>query len=293
MTMDWDDLRVFLAVARAGSLRNAAARLKVNHATVSRAIQRIEERLETRLFDRSPGGLALSAPGDLLLPHAERMEQQVYDLSRKVASVDSRPSGTVRVSLPPFMAQGFIAPIVARFARAFPDIEVQLEITNTIADLSRQEADVSIRAAHEVTDNVIGRRLVRYLICAYVSPAYLEDLGTLAVGDGTGAAWIGWGGPDDLAWVANGPFPNAGIRHAFPEVIPQLEGAAAGLGIAWLPCFIGDLDARLVRAPGVQPQPDRSIWLLLHDDLRKTARVRAFVDFVSADIVRMMKPFIA
>ena len=87
--------------------------------------------------------------------------------------------------------------------------------------------------------------------------------------------------------------PPAKLRCVVPGGAERHLSVAAGLGIAWLPCFIGDPDARLVRAPGVQPQPDRSIWLLLHDDLRKTARVRAFVDFVSADIVRTMKPYIA
>jgi len=293
LRLDWDDLRLFLAVVRSGSLRGAAEQLAVNHATINRAIKRLESELGTRIFDRSPSGLALSQPGELLVPHAETMEQQIFDLSRKVAGVDERPAGIVRVSLPHALSQEFISPIVAKFARAYPDIEIILQITNAISNLNRQEADVSIRAAYEVTDDVVGRRLIRYMATAYASPQYLDDVGSLELGDGAGATWIGWDTQNEPDWIATSPFPKAGVRHCFPEVHSQLGATAAGLGLAWLPSFLADMDPRIVRVPNVEAKPNRSIWLLLHSDLRKTARVRAFVDFVSAQILNEQSRYTA
>ena len=274
--IDWDSLRIFLACSRTGSLRAAADQLCVNHATVRRSIGALEERLGTRLFDRSVGGLVLTQPGETLQVHAEEMEQHTADIERKLAGIDSSPSGSVRVSIPTSLAHSFLAPILAGFTQAHPDIEVEVIATNQISNLGRYEADVSIRVAFEVEDDVVGRRAVRYVDCAYAAPAYLDQHPDLTVGDGTGAHWIGW--TKNKSWIKASPFPNASQRHYLPEVFMQMEAAAQGLGMVQVPCFLADGDTRLVRIPGVKPTPNRSIWILLHGDLRRTARVRAFVD---------------
>lgn len=283
--LDWDDLRVFLAVSRAGSLRGAASELKVNHATVNRAILRLEDRLGSRIFDRSQSGLSLSQPGEILVPHAEQMERQIFDLSRKVAGVDAQPSGKVRLSIPPALTCGFIGPILRRFTQRYPEIEPMLHLSNDFEDLSRHEVDVTIRITYDVDADVVGRRLVQYMIAPYASPSYLERTVPLKEGDGEGAQWLGWTLQGTHKWVASSVFPKATSRYCFPEVAAQIEAAAEGLGIAHLPCFIGDTDKRIMRVPGIRPRPDRSIWLLLHGDLRNTARVRTLVDFIAADIL--------
>lgn len=288
-TLEWDSLRVFLACARAGSLRRASEALGVNHATVNRALSGLEARLGTRLFDRSVGGLVLTQPGEQLVAHAEAMERQAAEIGRKLTGIDARPSGLVRVALPLAMSQGFLAPILASFSRAFPEIEVEVRASNRIADLSRQEADVSIRIAHQVEDDVVGRRVLRFVVAAYATPAYLESHPGLASGDGTGAHWIGWGANNN--WIATTPFPNARPRHRLPGIPAQIEAAAQGIGMAWVPCFLADPDPRLLRVPGVAPVPDRSIWVLLHDDLRHTARVRAFVDHAVTHLTRNRRMF--
>ncbi|MDP1669376.1 LysR family transcriptional regulator [Phaeovulum sp.] len=279
---DWDGLRIFLACARKTSLRAAAEELRVNHATINRAISGLEQALGTRVFERSVAGLTLTQPGETLLRHAEEMERQAHLVGIKLAGLDAQPSGVIRVSLPTSLTTTFIAPILAGFTESFPEIEVELIATNRISNLGKHEADVSIRVAHEVEDDVVGRRVVRFVVGAYASPAYLARHPNLEVGDGTGAHWVGWGGK--RAWVKDTPFPNATVRHGLPEVFMQMAGAANGLGMVWVPCFLGDADKRLVRVPGVVPQPDRSIWVLLHGDLRSSARVRAFVDYTVAAI---------
>ncbi len=277
--MDWDQMRILLAIHREGSLRGAAVRLNVNHATVARALRGAEESLGTRLFDRSARGLSLTQPGETLLPHAQEVERQMLEVRRKLTGLDSDPSGTVRVSLPPSFGQSFFVPILAAFTSEYPEIRIDVVATNRISDLSRQEADVSIRAAFRIDDDLVGRRLVDYVVAAFATPDYIKAHPDIAASQGAGAHWIGWGGSDD--WIAQSPLHKATARHSLPEVFMQTEAAAAGLGIAWVPAFLADPHPGLIRVPGVPTAPDRSIWILLHGDLRRTARVRAFVDFVA------------
>lgn len=148
-----------------------------------------------------------------------------------------------------------------------------------ISDLTRQEADVSIRAVHRIDDDLIGRRLVDLVNAAFATPAYLAAHPDVATTDGAGAHWIGWGDRDN--WIAGTPLPKATAPHSLPEVFMQTEAAAANLGRAWVPAFLADTHPTLVCIPKVPIGAGRGIWALLHGDLRRTARVRAFVDFVT------------
>lgn len=281
--MNWDQMRILLAIHRAGSLRGAANDLKVNHATVARALRGAEETLGTRLFDRSARGLTLTQPGELLLPHAEEMERRMLEVQRRLTGLDSVPSGTVRVSLPPSFGHTFFVAILAEFTARYPDIRIDVVATNKISDLSRQEADVSVRAANKIDDDLVGRRVVDYVNAAFATPAYIADHPDLARTQGAGAHWIGWGGDD--TWIAQTPLPKATPIHTLPEIFMQTEAAAAGLGMAWVPGFLADTHPGLVRVPGIPTGPGRGIWILLHGDLRRSARVRAFVDFIADWII--------
>lgn len=277
--MDWDQLRILLAIHRAGSLRKAAEALNVNHATIARALKGAEDTLGTRLFDRSARGLRLTQPGEVLLPHAEEMERQVFEVQRRIGGMDSEPSGTVMVSLPLSFVQSFFVEILAEFNDVYPDIKIEVIATNRISDLKRQEADVSIRAAYKIDDDLIGRRLVDYVVAAFATPDYLAKFPDLAETGGRGAHWIGWG--SDNTWIASSPLPQATARHSLPDIFMQTAAAQKGLGMAWVPAFLGDTVDGLIRVPGVPVEPSRSLWVLLHGDLRRTARVRAVVDFVA------------
>ncbi|MEO1017787.1 MAG: LysR family transcriptional regulator [Pseudomonadota bacterium] len=284
--LDWDSLRIFLAIVRSGSLRRAAETLAVNHATIARGLGGLEQALATRLFSRSRSGLTLTQAGEDLVSSAERIEHEILTAQRRVSGRDTQPSGVVRVSVPPILADRFLGPDLARFAIAFPEIDLRVVSTNRFADLSRLETDVSIRIVREVDEDVLGRRVIQYAKCVYASPGYLQARPEMTVGDGKEAAWIGWGSKEKRpAWVRAGPFPNAPVRHALLEAVLHIEAAAAGMGMTYLPCFIGDADPRLARVPGVAPEDDRSIWLLLHSDLKRTGRVRAFVDFMAEAIL--------
>ena len=285
--MDWEAVRIFLACARAGSLRGAAETLGVNHATVTRRLRSLEVELGARLFDRTTHGLAPTIAGRELIAPAERMEAEAMLISRRVAGLDAQPAGPVRVTLPPVLAQHLLAPDLAAFSEAFPEIELQLTMTNQFLDLQRNEADVSIRYAHTLQDSDSAvRKLVRAVNCVYGAPEYFAARPDLAVGDGSDADWLGWEEDDKRPqWIIDSPFPNARLRHALPDTELHIEAAAAGMGLTYLPAFVGDADKRLRRAPNIEPKEDRTIWLLIHSDLRQTARVRAFVDFIAPAIL--------
>jgi DNA-binding transcriptional LysR family regulator len=280
--IDWDDMRYFLAVARGGSLRGGAENIQANHATVSRRLASLEASIGARLFDRSNAGLVLTQLGEDLLPHAERVEEEITAASRSVAGRDTRPSGPIYFSLPPSMALSSVPDDLTAFSKAHPDIELHIQVTDSMVDLVRREADVTLRVAHEVTEDVVGRRLLRYAKAAYCSAEYavrIED------NDGEGLHWTGWDeaeGEITAPWIKASAYPKAQLIHRIREGIMCLALARAGLGLTYLPCFMGDKEPGLVRAPYQKPVLDRSIWLLLHRDLRETARVRLFVDFLAA-----------
>ncbi len=283
---DWDTLRVFLAVARAGSLRAAAEAMQVNHATVSRAIKALESDLGTRLFDRGSIGLTLTQSGEELISLAEPFETQAHVIRRRIGGLDSRPSGIVRVSVPPVLGFCYIAKVFAAFSEVHPQIALDVAVTNRFSDLNKSETDVSVRIAFQVEDDVVGRRVLTYAKTFYASPGYLDRHPDLVERRGRGAHLIGWNLEHDAVWQRNTPFPEARLRNVLAEGVLQAEAAAAGMGVTVLPCFMGDAHPGLMRVPGVEPRPDRSIWLLLHSDLRRTARVRAFVDFAAEAIQR-------
>lgn len=290
---DWDDLKFFLAVAKVSSIRGAADVMHANHATVSRRLTALEYAIEARLFDRTKSGLRLTQIGEELLPHALRVEEEVASASRMVVGRDTRPVGPVYVSLPPFLALSSIGEDIAQFGLEFEDIDIHLDFSNAHANLGKREADVSIRYAHEVTDDVVGRKLVGCAKAVYCSPEYATQIND---DGGVGLTWIGWSEPEGettAAWVKKSDYPHARIRHRANEGAPQLAMAAAGAGLTMLPCFIGDNAAGLVRAPYQAPIMDRYLWLLLHSDLRKTARIRAFVDFIAARIKGRSSEFLA
>lgn len=283
--LNWDDLKFFLAVARTGTLRGGAESIAVNHTTLTRRLSIMEERVGSRLFDRSKQGLVLTQLGEELKPYAERVEEEMAAASRIIVGRDSEPSGTVYVTMPHGLAMTSIMDDLALFASRYPDISLNMHFTNDVADLTRREADVSLRVAHEVSDDVVGRKLVQMSQAAYCSPDYAKQVQD---NQGEGLHLIGWHEPEGdttARWIKESCYPKATLKHRVSELVPLITLAASGLGMAYLACNLGDRHPNLIRAPFQKPLPYRYLWLLLHRDLRSTARVRIFVDFI-ADRIR-------
>nr|WP_280637728.1 LysR family transcriptional regulator [Shimia sp. R9_3] len=289
--MNWDDLKVFLAVARTGTIRGGADSMQANHTTLARRLTVMEERLGSRLFDRSKQGLALTQLGEDLLPYAERVEEEMTAAARAIVGRDAQPSGTIYLTLPHGLAMTSIADDLSAFAALYPDISLNMTFSNDVADLTRREADVSLRVADTVTDDVVGRKLVQMSQAAYCSPDYATRVRD---NQGEGLHLIGWHEPEGevtAKWVQQSCYPKAQLKHRVSELVPLTTLAAAGMGMAYLSCSIGDRHPGLIRAPFQTPLPYRNLWLLLHRDLRNTARVRLFVDFLAAKVTARKNEF--
>ncbi len=284
LSFNWNDLKFFLAVARRGTLRGGADAINVNHTTVTRRLSLLEDHIGGRLFDRSKQGFALTQLGLDLLPYAERAEDEITSLSRRLVGRDAEPAGTVVITLPHALAMTSIMDDMARFSDLYPSIDLNLRFTNDIADLARREADVSMRVAHHVDDDVVGRKLVPCSQAAYCTQDYAAQI---TDNQGEGLHFIGWNEPAGATsadWITASCYPKARLKHRVSDLIPHVTLAASGLGMSYLACALGDRHADLVRAPFQKPLPYRDLWLLLHRDLRNTARVRLFVDYLAAAI---------
>lgn len=289
--LNWDDLKVFLAVARTGTIRGGADSMHANHTTLARRLTLMEERLGTRLFDRSKQGLALTQLGEDLLPYAERVEDEMTAAARVIVGRDAQPSGTIYLTLPHGLAMTSISDDLSAFAELYPDISLNMTFSNDIADLTRREADVSLRVADSVTDDVVGRKLLQMSQAAYCSPGYAAKVRD---NQGQGLHFIGWHeaeGEVTAKWIQQSCYPKAQLKHRVSELVPLTTMAAAGMGMAYLSCSIGDRYPGLMRAPFQTPLPYRNLWLLLHRDLRNTARVRLFVDFLAARVTARKNEF--
>lgn len=285
--MNWDDIRFFLSVERAGSLRGAARSLGVNHATVTRRLGLLERSLGARLFSRTREGLVLSQAGEDLLGAAESVESDLSAAHRRIGGRDESPRGVVRLSIPPAMLRSFLTRELVTFAQNHPGIELDVDLSHSFSDLGRREADVSIRMADEVTEDLVGRRLIDYRKAIYAAPAYLETASMGARFDPAKHTWIGWGeGHPYPGWTQDMPITDLPVRHRLFSNLLQVEAAKQGLGLSLLPCFLGDSEPGLMRVPGTVPLRGKSIWILYHRDLRRTARVRTLIDFLAPAILR-------
>ena len=232
-SFNWDDLRFFLAVTRSGTLRGGADDIGANHATVSRRLAALEAGIDARLFDRTKNGLKLTQLGEELFPFALRVEDEIAAASRIVAGRDLDPSGRIYVSMPSAFSLTSVAEDIAQFSREYEQIELHLQVTDSFADLALREADVSIRFAYEVTDDVVGRRVLRCANAVYCAPKYAKKIKD---DGGKGLTWIGWNegeGETTAPWIKKSPFPYAQLRHRIADAVAQMSAAAAGMGLTY------------------------------------------------------------
>lgn len=287
---DWEMMPFFLAVARGGSLRAGAAMMNANHVTVNRNIRILEANYGVQLFTRSRRGFQLTSAGEALFPLAEEAERVFLGARRRVGGLDKTETGTIRFSLSPMMAFDIVAPILARFFEAYPEIDIEFRLTDKKEDINRAETDVSLRVAFEVSDDVVARKLYAIAIGTYASRCYLENVVSKAQPGGAGLYWLGWTGPGDNTELRRqSPFPLAAVRHASDEGYMHLSLIRQGCGMSKLPVIYEHLYPDLCQVPGTEIELSRNLWILLHTDLRRTVRVRRFVDFL-ADGLRELRP---
>lgn len=294
---DWNDLRLVLAIHRAGSLTAAATALSVDHSTTFRRLKSLEERLGVRLFERLPGGAyAATEAGARMAAGAERMEDEALALARDLTGRDHRLHGRLRVTSSETLAFSRLTPLLAAFRQAHPGIVVELAIDNRVLDLSRREADIALRPVRPTEGDLWGRQLARVAWGLYASPGYLEARGRPANVRGLGRhALIGWeeaaSGIAAADWLARGA-PAEAVVYRSNSLVNHLVAAKAGIGLALLPCYLGDGDDGVVRALA-RPiaELEGELWIVTHADLRRTARIRAFFEVVGEQLAQQRALF--
>jgi DNA-binding transcriptional LysR family regulator len=290
---DWNRLRLVLAVQRAGSLTGAAKLLGIDHSTVFRRLNAAEAGLGTRLFERLPNGAyEATAAGRRMAAAAERIEDEVVTLDRDIAGRDHRLSGRLRVTSSETLAYSRLTTHLAAFRQAYPGIVIELAIDNRVLSLSQREADIALRPIRPKEGDLWGRKLADVAWGLYAAPGYLEATGgpIASPGELPGHAMIGWEettlGIQAADWLRRTVPPEAFVYRT-GSLVNQLGAASAGIGIALLPCYLGDGRTEVVRA-AAEPVAGLcgELWIVTHADLKRTARVRAFFDLVGERLAR-------
>ena len=285
---DWDDLRFFLAVARAGRLTVAARRLGADHATASRRITALETALKATLFERRPQGYALTAHGERLMAAAEVIESAALAASSEIGGADLALSGTVRIGAPDGFGTVFLAPRLRSFAERYPDLEIQLVAMPRLLSLSKREADIAISLSPPKEGKIVARKLADYRLGLYAAPAYLASAPPLAAPEDLFAHRI-VGYIDDLIFMPELDYLDEIARGLRPglqasSLVAQREATRAGAGVCVLPHFMAAGEAGLVRVLPEQVSLTRTFWLIVHAELREVARVRATIDTLVAEV---------
>ncbi len=283
--LDWDDLRHFLAVLRAGSLAGASKVLGIHPTTVGRKIEALETRAGTALFERHGRVWVASPAGRALLPRAERVENEMLSLERELDGADARLAGIVRVSATEMLATRFIVPHLGVFAARYPDITLDLHCTNRPVDLERREADIALRLTRPHAPSLVTRKLSAIPLALYGASAYVTSRGMPEEPDShlRGHDVILFAEARAFRvendWMAE-RLEGARIVARSDSVSSIFGAAVAGVGLALLPQSVADAEPALVRiATRTIPEP-RVIWQTIHEDLRDNARVRAVLSFL-------------
>ena len=289
-SLAWDDFKLVRLISEAKGLAGAAARLGVNHSTVFRRLGQLEDALGTKLFERHRTGYTLTTAGEEMAALAERMDEDVAGFARKLAGQAISPAGELRVTTNDTLLAHLLTPICARFLAQCPDVRLDIVLSNQALNLSKRDADVAIRATDKPPETLVGRRMATIAWALYgraadfpqaktVDPAALADRTWVALGDNLA-------GLKAARFVRERVLPER-IVYRVNTVLGLTEAVEAGIGVGPLPCFIADPRPALRRLSPPNPDFSTGLWLLTHPDLRASARVRAFLDFTAAEIVRL------
>jgi DNA-binding transcriptional LysR family regulator len=286
--MDWDDLRIFLAVARSESLSGAGKRLKIDAATVGRRIARLEEAMGARLFAKSPQGYALTEEGTRLLPHAERAETAL-DGAREALSGPEGLSGQIRIGAPDGCANYLLPQVLAQICDANPGLEVQIVALPRVFNLSKREADLAIAVSRPTAGRLTVQKLTDYRLHLAAHPDYLSRTAPLtAPQDLRHHRLVGYI-PDmihdkELDYLAE--LGAGAVALASNSVSVQLNWLRAGAGVGVVHDFALPAAPELVRVIPEQLSLTRSFWLIRHADDGRVARLNRFADLLAQGLRR-------
>jgi len=293
--LDWNDLRYFLAVARGGSTLAAGRSLRVSQTTVARRIAALEEALGLKLFERRQAGYALTPAGEDLVERAHHVEEAASAFSEAAGAHSRDFTGRVCLTTHEMIAVTLLVPMLRDLHELHPEIIIDIDTREAVLDLGEGEADVAMRStqATEQPAGVVGRRICKDDWTLYCSREYAERHGLPAtrkdlkehalIGGGGQALWRQY-----LAWLRElGLEENIAVQYPSPNGL--LAGVRSGLGIAVLPCIVADGEPDLLRCFPPRSDHNRTLWLLTHERVRHTPRVRLVIDFLYERLMRHVK----
>ncbi|GAB6904782.1 LysR family transcriptional regulator [Desulfosarcina cetonica] len=283
-TMDWNDYHYFLKVAVLGSLNAAAEALSVNHSTVFRRINALEARMDVRLFERLKTGYVLTEAGEEILQRVQAVEEEMHAIQRTLLGKDIRLSGTLKISTTDTLGYHWLPPYIRRFKARYNDIRIDVDIKTRYTNLTKREADIVIPAVNTQPETMVGWKLAPILIRLYAAVDYIAQNGRPR----TPEEFAGHhfllpnealaGLPADR-WLRR-LIPESAIVATSDKLTGLYHLARQGLGLTFLPHYVGDTDERLVAVMDLPENCYHDIWILTHPDLRHTARVKAFMQFM-------------
>lgn len=288
---DWNDLRYLLAIAREGSTLAAAKALGVSQPTVQRRLAALEEHIDRKLVEHHPTGYRLTELGKALLPHAIEVERSVEAFQRQLMSEGEELAGTLRVTCPEGMASRLLAPVIEAFREKYPRLRVDLIMTDRRLDLAKGEADVALRMHEPGEDSLIARKIADSPWAIFASRSYIGRRGRPQIlADLDRHDIIEFAG--DLAsnhagrWLRS-VAPKATITIRGNSMLGVLAAVRSGAGLAPLPMLLGGSEDGLEPVLEAIPEINSQLYLVIHADLKRVPRVRAFCDFVVAEIARL------
>jgi DNA-binding transcriptional LysR family regulator len=275
------DLELLLALIRGRTLAGAAERLKLDASTVFRSIKRVEQHLGERLFERGKQGYLPSELAVELAAHAERIEAQLHAAREAAFKNAGEPSGVLRITTVDTILHGVLLPILAAFAKAYPRIDLELMATNTLADLSRRDADVAIRATRKPPQHLVGLKLGtisaavfahRDLAAAVGKPPTLEQMDWIMLDESL---------PDhpSVRWLQK-RYPKLAPRYRCNSVLSVAGSVVQGLGVGVVPLFLLKDNPQVRIVEGPLEELDTGLWILAHPDIRHLQRVKLLFDFL-------------
>ncbi|KXF81591.1 LysR family transcriptional regulator [Enterovibrio coralii] len=280
--IDWSDIPFVLAVCDTGSLSGAARTLQVNHSTVFRRIEAVEEKLAVRLFQRLSRGYVMTSAGEYFYEKAKTLRNDLNEIESQLCGEDLRLEGVLTVTTTDSVLY-WLTPLMRQFQTQHPDVELRLVSEVRSFDLMQHDADIALRPTSNPPEHFVGRALLPISYAVYAHRAYYSSLKE----NDAKERWICL--TDDLyqspmSKITKNAMPqNAQITVA-NSMMGVFELVRAGLGIAALPCYLGEQNDELVRITAPDTRYDGQLWLLAHPNLRRSARVHAFFEFVSTHI---------
>lgn len=283
--LELSDLQLLLAMTRGGTLAAAASGLNLDPSTVFRSVKRLEAKLGQRLFQRGKQGYQPTHLALELAIYAEKIESQLMEAREQVTRANGEPAGLIRITTADALLHGLLQPILKGFSSAYPRINFDLIVSNSMANLSHREADVAIRGTNEPPEHLVGQKITTLRSGVYASRELLAKHG-----GSVDIAEMEWVSVDDsflnhssVRWRQE-KYPNAHVRFRCNSVMSVSDTILQGGGIGASLCFLMDAQPSAVMVSGPVPELDTDLWILAHPDMRYLERVKLLFDYLKINI---------